>query len=65
MKKLRSTLLIIGGVVLATVSLYDASLPTRALGLPLAEGEAAIAATFLSLAAVLVWFGIRGLRRAV
>lgn len=59
MKKRRSTLLITGGAVLATVSLYDASLPTRALGLPLAGGEAMIAATFLSLAAILFWFGFR------
>lgn len=63
MKKRRSTLLIIGGAMLAAVSLYDASLPTRALGLPLAGGEAAIAATFLSLAAILFWRGIRGIRR--
>lgn len=59
MKKRRSTLLITGGAVLATVSLYDASLPTRALGLPLAGGEAMIAATFLSLAAILFWLGFR------
>ena len=63
MKKRRSSLLIIGGAALAGASLYDASLPTRALGLPLAGGEAMIAATLLSLAAVLFWSGIRGIRR--
>ncbi|TQM06546.1 hypothetical protein FB548_2918 [Pseudoxanthomonas sp. 3HH-4] len=65
MKNLRSTLSLIGGAVLAAASLYDASLPTRALGLPLEGGEAVIAATLLSFAAVLFWSGFRGIRRPV
>nr|WP_298125728.1 hypothetical protein [uncultured Pseudoxanthomonas sp.] len=65
MKKRRSSLLILGATGLAAAVLYDASLPARALGLPLEGGEAAVAASGLSLAAILFWSGIRGIRRPV
>jgi hypothetical protein len=63
MKKLGSTLLVAGGAVLATATFYDATLLTHALGLPIEGGEAVVALTSLSLSAVLLLFGILGLRK--
>jgi hypothetical protein len=63
MKNLRSLILLAAGAALAAAALYDATLLTRAVGLPVEGGEALVALAALSLSAVLFAFGGLGLRR--
>lgn len=63
MNKPGSALALGSAAALLTVSLYDASLPTQALGLRVAGNEAVIAVGSLSLAAALTACGLLGLRR--
>lgn len=63
MNKPVSSLLVAAGAVLAAATFHDASALTRALGLPLQGGEAATALAAVSLSAVLILLGLRGLLR--
>lgn len=63
MKRLGSALLVAAGAGLAAASLYDASLLTRALGLPVEGGEAAVALASLSLSAMVLLVGVLGFRK--
>jgi hypothetical protein len=63
MKKLRSTLLVAGGALLAAAALYDATVLTQALGLPIEGGEALVALAALTLSMVLFVLGGLGLRK--
>jgi hypothetical protein len=64
MKKLPSILLVAAAGALTAVALYDATLPTQWLGLPVAGGEAIVALASLALALVLALLGVRGWRVA-
>ncbi|RZA29396.1 MAG: hypothetical protein EOP92_37235 [Lysobacteraceae bacterium] len=63
MNKPVSSLLVAAGTALAAATFYDASLLTRSLGLPLHGGEAVTALAAVSLSAVLILLGLRGLLR--
>jgi hypothetical protein len=63
MKNLRSLILLAAGAALAAAALYDATVLTQALGLPVEGGEALVALAALSLSMVLFVVGGLGLRR--
>ena len=63
MKNLRSLILLAAGAALAAAALYDASVLTRALGLPVEGGEAIVALAMLSMAVAAFVAGGLGLRR--
>ena len=63
MRKLGSALLVACGAALATVTFYDARVLTEALGWSIEGGEAVAAMGSLSMSALLLLFGIRGLRK--
>ena len=60
MQNLRCLVLVAGGAALAAAVLYDATLVTQAIGLPVEGGEAIVVLAALSLAMVL--FVAAGLR---
>ena len=64
MKKLQSLLLVATGTALAAAALYDATLITQALGLPVEGGEAIVALAALSLSMALFVVAGLGWRRA-
>lgn len=63
MKKLGSACLVAAGAALTAVTLYDASVLTRALGLPVEGGEAAVTLASLSLSAIVLLLGVLGFRK--
>ena len=63
MDKPRSLILIAGGALLAGAALYDASMLTRLVRLPIEGGEAIVALAALSLAMGLFVLGGLGLRK--
>ena len=63
MKRTKSLILLAAGAVLAAAALYDATVLTQALGLPVEGGEALVALAALSLSTVLFVAGGLGLRR--
>ena len=64
MNKLPSLLLVAAGAVLTGAALYDATLITQAVGLPVEGGEAIVALAALSLSMVLFVAGGLGWRKA-
>ena len=56
--------LVAAAILLAAVVVYDATLPTVALGLPVQGGEGTVAVAGLGTALAAIAFGARGLWRA-
>lgn len=63
MKKLGSACLVAAGAALAAATLYDASVLTRALGLPVEGSEATVTLASLSLSAIVLLLGVLGFRK--
>jgi hypothetical protein len=63
MKRLGSAILVAAGAALTAATLYDASMLTRALGLPVEGGEAAVTLASLSLSAMVLLLGVLGFRK--
>jgi hypothetical protein len=63
MKKLGSACLVAAGAALAAATLYDASVLTRALGLPVEGSEATVTLASLSLSAIVLLAGVLGFRK--